>query len=299
MTSDALDDGDPEREADPSFARGSRRAPCDCGVSCHREQATRLDWRSRRGRESQIAAAARCAAARSVEEAVHRRAGSADVGTERPGGEEIGGERRRGEVVRRQLGEIARGRCAVRRSRGARPAAPRSPRRPVEAAIDGAGRPLTAPAGARAARCSPAAARPARASSRRRFRAAGPAQEEGHVGAEAARERRAARPAGSGSWSVAFASRSAAAASELPPPRPAATGIRFSIRPRQRGSTPAAAATASSAARGRCVSSVEARRRRGGRPARPTPCRRGRSAGARSRPRGSRLASARRRRGRG
>ena len=37
-----------------------------------------------------------------------------------------------------------------------------------------------------------------------------------------------------------MASRSAVAASELPPPRPAATGIFFSIRTRHCGSTPAA-----------------------------------------------------------
>ena len=39
-----------------------------------------------------------------------------------------------------------------------------------------------------------------------------------------------------------MASTSAAAASALPPPRPAATGIRFSSRTRQRGSTPASSA---------------------------------------------------------
>ncbi len=53
----------------------------------------------------------------------------------------------------------------------------------------------------------------------------------------------------SGFSSVPFASRSAVAASELPPPRPAATGIRFTIVARHRGSTPAAPASFSRAAR--------------------------------------------------
>ena len=51
----------------------------------------------------------------------------------------------------------------------------------------------------------------------------------------------------SGSSSDSFASESAVAASLLPPPSPAATGIRFSMRTRQRGSHPAALASASSA----------------------------------------------------
>ena len=82
-------------------------------------------------------------------------------------------------------------------------------------------------------------------SSRRRFRAAG--RRRGRT----ARRRRSsprprAAPAGSsGSSSCAFASRSAVAASELPPPRPAATGTCFSIRTRQ----PCGAPRASSARR--------------------------------------------------
>ena len=96
---------------------------------------------------------------------------------------------------------------------------------------------------------SPAAGRAARARFRRPSRAAG--RRRGRTG----RRRRSARPgscrssAGSGSGSVSLASRSAVAASELPPPRPAATGICFSIRTRQRGSTPAPRASSRSAAR--------------------------------------------------
>ena len=53
----------------------------------------------------------------------------------------------------------------------------------------------------------------------------------------------------SGSGSVSFASLRAAAASALPPPRPAATGIALSRRTCQRGKTPVAAASARSASR--------------------------------------------------
>ena len=52
-----------------------------------------------------------------------------------------------------------------------------------------------------------------------------------------------------GCASSSHASLIAVAASVLPPPSPAATGIRFSIRARQLGSTPLAAATASRARR--------------------------------------------------
>ena len=89
--------------------------------------------------------------------------------------------------------------------------------------------------------------------------------------------------------SVSFASRSAVAASELPPPRPAATGIRFSIRARQRGSTPRPP-RARRARRGRACRPRSRRPERRA-PARARSGRRGRRAGARSRPRASRLAA--------
>ena len=115
------------------------------------------------------------------------------------------------------------------------------------------------------------AGRPARARTRRRVRAGG--RRRGRTGRRrrASRRARAGRRAGSGSASVSFASRSAVAASELPPPRPAATGIRFAIVARQRGSTPAAAASAVRASRtsvsageagdraGSCAGSIETR----------------------------------------
>ena len=77
----------------------------------------------------------------------------------------------------------------------------------------------------------------ARASSRRRCRAA--ARFRGRTGRRRRGRGRApgAGRAAAGAARRSFASRSAVAASELPPPRPAATGIRFSIRARQRGST--------------------------------------------------------------
>ena len=89
--------------------------------------------------------------------------------------------------------------------------------------------------------CSPAAGRAARGSLPSPVPSCGPSvEEERDVGAER-RGELVQRSAGAARSSVSFASRSAVAASELPPPRPAATGIRFSIRARQRGSTPAAA----------------------------------------------------------
>ena len=56
------------------------------------------------------------------------------------------------------------------------------------------------------------------------------ARKNGHVGAERGGELVQLRRRASGRSSVSFASRSAAAASELPPPSPAATGIRLSMR---------------------------------------------------------------------
>ena len=91
----------------------------------------------------------------------------------------------------------------------------------------------------------------------------------------------------SGSGRSSFASRSAAAASELPPPSPAATGIAFSISTLQRGSTPAAAASASSASRhDRVVGEPGHGKPLAGR--QRDACPRARSAAARSRPRACR-----------
>ncbi len=208
----------------------------------------------RRCREPGLAEAAerrvwrRLRRGRSMEEPVERGACSGHVGAEGAGGAELLGERRAREVVRREGGEIAGPLHAASPSRSACAALCEAghvlPR--VEGCVDVGGRGLRRRrAGAGRAPRSPAAGRAARARCRRRSRAAG--RRRGRTG----RRRRAARPGrvqlappAVARASVSFASRSAVAASELPPPRPAATGIRFSIRTRQRGSTPALSASA-------------------------------------------------------
>ena len=255
-------------------AAGPRRAVLDRSAALDAMRSTVPRWRRHpsppAGRDSRCAALR--AAAASVEEAVDRRPGAADVGAE---GAQRRGARRRAARTRGRSAAAPRGRADARRRRARRAARARalveaaSPSRSSKAAYTAAVDSFAAPAaGATSTTSSPAAARPARASCRRPCRAAGPSARKNGTSAPSSRgervqraRRRAARA------SVAFARRSAVAASELPPPSPAATGMRFSMRARQRGSTPAAAASASSARR-TSVSSREARRPRASAPAR-------------------------------
>ena len=123
------------------------------------------------------------------------------------------------------------------------------------------------------------------------------AQEERDIGAERRGER--VQPFGRERLrSDSLASRSAVAASALPPPRPAETGISFVMRTRQAGSLPASAAKPEErAADDRVVR--EALDRRAARSRRARCDRRGRSAEGPWRPRAGRRPVAARRRARG
>ena len=117
---------------------------------------------------------------------------------------------------------------------------------PVEGLVDGCGRVL--PLALRQQQEHDEVlrqSRPARAACRRPVPSCGPSARKNGTSAPTRAASSASAAGSSCCSSCAFASRSAVAASELPPPSPAATGIRFSIRTRQ----PCGAASASSARR--------------------------------------------------
>ena len=170
-----------------------------------------------------------------------------------PSAAQLVGERRatRGRSAAARRGRADASTAASASSSAARRSSkPAAPSRASKVGVHGGRRGLRrARAGGRGRPSSPAAGRAARARSVAGAELRPVGEEERDVGAELrARARAARRPAAARG---ASRSRAAApsAASELPPPSPAATGIRFSIRTRQRGSTPARAASASSAPR--------------------------------------------------
>ena len=209
-----------------------------CSIACDESMTTHQPYHA--GAVSQVAPAAfsaRCAASRAgpvVEEPVDRRAGAADVGAE-------GAER--AQLVRERRRSRGRSRGSAARSRGRRTARERGEERgaalleaggavaAVEGGVDGRGRRLLARrAGATSSTqksCGRSSGSSVRAVAGAELRAVG--EEERDVGAERRGELVQLRRPRAAPASVAFASRSAVAASELPPPSPAATGSRFSI----------------------------------------------------------------------
>ena len=161
-----------------------------------------------------------------------------------------------------------RGRAGARRRRARREAlrgAPRSRRAAarVEGGVDVGGRRLGGAVREEQRRpSSPAAGRAARARCRRPSRAAG--RRRGRRGRRRRGRPRAGAARSAGAARAASRSRAGARSPrrELPPPRPAATGMRFSIRTRQRGSTPAVARRASRARRATSVSPAKPSTRR-------------------------------------
>ena len=237
----ALDRGDPERDAEAALAQPAAR----CATSRARSRACRTsrstvprwnrDPEPRRGADMPAPRASRVGAP--VEER-RRRPGPAPLTSARnaPSARSSLGERRGREVVRRQrargraAGATAASAVAQRAARSAKPSAPprrRRRRRPRPSSAC-ARRPAAA-----GARRSPAAGRAARAASRRRCRAAARRARKNGTSAPSA----AASSCSAAARAAARAARSRAGARS---PRrscrrrgPAATGIRFSIRTRQ------------------------------------------------------------------
>ncbi len=234
-----------------------------------------------------------------VEEAVDAGAGAADVGSEGTKLAEPLRERRAREIVRRQQGEIsstADG-CERTAKRFAALAIAVGAVPDVEGAVDVSGRRLDGVRGKQkddrvvarqveGARLEPSPP-PSCAPLERKNGTSAPIV--------AARAARSDGPSGSGSSS--FARRRATAASELPPPRPAATGIAFSISTLQAGSIPARCGKRGQGCRDDGVVEPGHRQARAGRHADAVA--RAQPVARRSRPRACRPRAAARRRARG
>ena len=257
---DALDERDPRAQVPAARSRASvPRRPCPCSIGVVEPSTTNnvAAQPYQVGTVSQVRPAAPSGAPRGhggapvVEEAVHRGAGAGDVGAEGAEAEQLVGERRAREVVRGQGGEVARSPHALERA--LERAAPLVPALGaaalVEAPVDAGRRLLDGAVRKQEERpSSPAAARAARARSRRRAPSCGPVAEEERAHPRRARSERVQR---SGGERLRQASRSRAGA------RWRRRSCRRRGRPRRecassgsrarRGSTPAAAASCSSA----------------------------------------------------
>ena len=276
-------------------ARSGARSPCAEGIS--------RDARSRSSRERSSAAAARTALGSVGEQPVDHGAGAGDVGTERAEPAELVGERRGSEVVRR---EARRGRSAVRTRAERLPE--RGPAR-VEAVLAARARrtrrtrPLVDAFAAPWGRASSdgVVARQRRADASvvpSPVPSCAPRRRKNGTSAPSDAASRSSTSTDSGSSSRSFASSSAAAASLEPPPRPAATGIRFSMRASKRGASAGASRQRLECRRDQRVVLEAVDARRLGAPDRRR-CRGGTAARGRSRPRACRRFAAARRRARG
>ena len=258
------DDETPSRAAIQSAighgaAAGGRRVRLRRARCAWRRHASTVPGR---GREPGVAEAPERALCRLrlapvEEQTVDRRAGARDIGAEGSRGAQLVGERRAREIVRRERGEVEQALDRARASSSAARARPsralrrarRTPRRrPLSRSSPcrGSSRTTTQKS---CGKSSSASSLPSPEPS------CGPLARKNGTSAPIPAAMACSSAAGSGSASEPFARRSAVAASELPPPRPAASGMCFSILTRQRGSTPAAAARRSRAAR-TSVSSV-------------------------------------------
>ena len=239
---DPLDDCDPERDARPACAEpaaGLRRAVLE-HVRRVRDHASTVPRRCRqpaRADPLQRSLCGLCGGA-VVEEPVHRGAGSGDVGVEGAEAAQLvasaASSRGRSAAVRR--GRAGGGRRRARRAarRGARPSrrrrrARRSRRRRTRSRASARRFGTTSTIQKSCGRSSGSSVVPSPEPS------CGPSTRKNGTSAPSVAASSCSSAGESGSGSVSFASRSAVAASELPPPRPAATGRRFSIRTVQRG----------------------------------------------------------------